>query len=100
MRTVNQHLQTITEYDLGKGILLPAKAIKEDAAPIDNLTKRAWAEDDYEDVMMYVETPEETEDGNGEYVSPAEKELEAIKTELQGLKDGINYLIGAINKLV
>lgn len=96
MRTVNQHLQTITEYDLGKGILLPAKAIKEDAAPIDNVTKWAWAEDDYEDVMMYVETPEEIE----EYVSPEAKELEAIKTELKGLKDGIDYLIGAINKLV
>ena len=96
MRTVNQHLQTITEYDLGKGILLPAKAIKEDAAPIDNVTKWAWAEDDYEDVMMYVETPEETEG----YVSPEAKELEAIKTELKGLKDGIDYLVSAINKLV
>ena len=96
MRTVNQHLQTITEYDLGKGILLPAKAIKEDAAPIDNVTKWAWAEDDYEDVMMYVETPEETEG----YVSQEAKELEAIKAELKGLKDGIDYLIGAINKLV
>lgn len=96
MRTVNQHLQTITEYDLGKGILLPAKAIKEDAAPIDNVTKWAWAEDDYEDVMMYVETPTETEG----YVSQEAKELEAIKTELKGLKDGIDYLVSAINKLV
>lgn len=96
MRTVNQHLQTITEYDLGKGILLPAKAIKEDAAPIDNVTKWAWAEDDYEDVMMYVETPEETEG----YVSQEAKELEAIKAELKGLRDGIDYLVSAINKLV
>lgn len=96
MRKVNQHLQTITEYDLGKGILLPAKAIKEDAAPIDNVTKWAWAEDDYEDVMMYVETPEETEG----YVSPEAKELEAIKTELKGLRDGIDYLVSAIGKLI
>ena len=96
MRTVNQHLQTITEYDLGKGIRLPAKAIKEDAAPIDNVTKWAWAEDDYEDVMMYVETPEETEG----YVSQEAKELEAIKAELKGLRDGIDYLVSAINKLV
>lgn len=96
MRTVNQDLQTITEYDLGKGVLLPARAVKEDAAPIDNVTKWAWAENDYEDVMMYVEIPKETE----EYVSPEAKELEAIKTELKSLKDGIDYLIGAINKLV
>ena len=96
MRTVNQHLQTITEYDLGKGILLPAKAIKEDAAPIDNVTKWAWAEDDYEDVMMYVETQEETEG----YISQEAKELEAIKAELKGLRDGIDYLVSAIGKLI
>lgn len=96
MRTVNQQGETITDYDLSKGVLTPAKVIREDAAPIDNVIKWAWAEDDYEDVMMYVEMPEETE----EYVSPEAKELEAIKTELKGLKDGIDYLIGAINKLV
>lgn len=96
MRTVNQQGETITDYDLSKGVLTPAKVIWEDAAPIDNVTKWAWAEDDYEDVMMYVETPEETEG----YVSQEAKELEAIKTELKGLKDGIDYLIGAVNKLV
>lgn len=96
MRTVNQQGETITDYDLSKGVLTPAQVIREDAAPIDNVIKWAWAEDDYEDVMMYVEMPEETE----EYVSPEAKELEAIKTELKGLKDGIDYLIGAINKLV
>lgn len=96
MRTVNQQGETITDYDLSKGVLTQAKVIREDAVPIDNVIKWAWAEDDYEDVMMYVEMPEETE----EYVSPEAKELEAIKTELKGLKDGIDYLIGAINKLV
>ncbi len=96
MRTVNQQGETITDYDLSKGVLTPAKVIREDAAPIDNVTKWAWAEDDYEDVMMYVETPAETEG----YVSQEAKELEAIKTELKGLKDGIDYLIGAVNKLV
>ena len=96
MRTVNRDLQTITEYDLEKGSLLPAKAIREDAAPIDNVTKWAWAEDDYEDVMMYVETPEDA----GEYISQETKELEAIKAELKSLKDGIDYIIGAINKLI
>ena len=96
MRVVDQFLTTITEYDLDKGALVPARAVKEDATPIDNVTKWAWAEDDYEDVMMYVETPEETE----EYVSRETKELEAIKTELKGLRDGIDYLVSAINKLV
>lgn len=96
MRTVNQQGETITDYDLSKGVLTPAKVIREDAAPIDNVTKWAWAEDDYEDVMMYVETHEETEG----YVSQEAKELEAIKAELKGLRDGIDYLVSAINKLV
>lgn len=96
MRTVNQQGETITDYDLSKGVLTPAKVIREDAAPIDNVTKWAWAEDDYEDVMMYVETPEETEG----YISQEAKELEAIKAELKGLRDGIDYLVSTINKLV
>ena len=96
MRTVNQQGETITDYDLSKGVLTPAKVIREDAAPIDNGTKWAWAEDDYEDVMMYVETPEETEG----YISQEAKELEAIKAELKGLRDGIDYLVSAIGKLI
>ena len=54
MRDVNQALKTITEYDLNKGYLVPATAIKEDATPIDNVTKFAWADEDYEEVQMYV----------------------------------------------
>ena len=92
MRTVNQQGETITDYDLSKGVLTPAKVIREDAAPIDNVTKWAWAEDDYEDV----ETPEETEG----YISQEAKELEAIKAELKGLRDGIDYLVSAIGKLI
>lgn len=96
MRVVDQFLKTITEYDLDKGTLMPARAVKEGAAPIDDITKWAWAEDDYEDVMMYVETPEETEG----YISQEAKELEAIKAELKGLRDGIDYLVSAIGKLI
>lgn len=96
MRVVDQLLTTITEYDLDKGTLITTRAVKEDADPINNVTKWAWADDDYEDVMMYVETPEETEG----YVSQEAKELEAIKAELKGLRDGIDYLVSAINKLV
>ena len=96
MRTVNQRGETITDYDLSKGVLTPAKVIREDAAPINNVTKWAWADDDYEDVMMYVETPEETEG----YISQEAKELEAIKAELKGLRDGIDYLVSAIGKLI
>lgn len=61
MRVVNQKLETITEYDLNKGYLVPATAIKEDAASIDNVTKFAWADEDYEEVQMYVPDQEATE---------------------------------------
>lgn len=54
MRIVNQALKTITEYDLSKGYLVPVTAIKEDATPIDNVTKFAWADEDYEEAQMYV----------------------------------------------
>jgi hypothetical protein len=61
MRIVNQALKTIAEYDLNKGYLVPATAIKEDATPIDNVTKFAWADDEYEEVQMYVPNQEVTE---------------------------------------
>lgn len=58
MRVVNSNLETLQEYDLGKGFLIPATAIKENATPIDNVTKFAWHDDDYEDAMMYIPNPE------------------------------------------
>ena len=61
MRVVNQALKTITEYDLNKGYFVPAAAVKEDATPIDNVTKFAWADADYEEVQMYVPNQEGTE---------------------------------------
>ena len=61
MRVVNQALKTITEYDLNKGYFVPATAVKEDAAPIDNVTKFAWADADYEEVQMYIHNQEGTE---------------------------------------
>ena len=54
VRVVNEKHETITEYDLTHGSLIAAKAVREDAAPIDNVTKYAWSEEDYEDVQMYV----------------------------------------------
>lgn len=57
VRVVNQRLETITEYDLTLGSLVAAKAIREDAIPIDNVTKFAWADEDFEDVLMYIPNP-------------------------------------------
>lgn len=54
MKIVDENLEIITEYDLTKGYLTNTVIVKEDATPIDNVTKFAWADDDYEEVQMYV----------------------------------------------
>lgn len=60
MRIVDINHKTISEadIDLTKGELVTTIAVKEDAEPINNKTKFAWADDDYEEVQMYVHFPE------------------------------------------
>lgn len=53
MIILNESMEEITEYDLVKGSLCPATIIRPDATPIDNRTKFAWADDDYETVQIY-----------------------------------------------
>ena len=60
MRVIDQNGNTITEYDQTNGQMIPIKAIREDAAPIDNVTKWAWADEDWEEVLMYIPAPEKT----------------------------------------
>ena len=83
MRVVNENYETITEYDLTKGYLFPTILIKEDAKPIDNITKYAWADDDYEAAQMYLLNPaEESADPEPtlqERVASLETELAAAK---------------------
>ena len=61
MKCFNEKYEIISieSVDLKKGVLVPFKTIKEDATPIDNVTKFAWADDDYEDAQMYVPFLEE-----------------------------------------
>lgn len=54
MRIINEKFETITEYDLTKGRLVPTFTVHEDATPIDNKTKWIWAEEDWENVQMYI----------------------------------------------
>lgn len=62
MRVVNEKFETITEYDLSKGELLEVTTLREDIIPVDNVTKFAPNDDDWEQAMMYVPYPEsETE---------------------------------------
>ena len=56
MRYFNEKAEPISleSVDLENGFLIPFMAVKENAAPIDNVTKFAWADDDYEECQMYV----------------------------------------------
>ena len=63
MRIVNENFENIKEADadLTKGHLVIATTIREDAEPIDDVTKFAWSDDDYEEVQMYVLNKEREE---------------------------------------
>lgn len=72
MRIVNENYETITECDLTTGRLYPTVAVKEDAEPIDNVTKFAWSNEDYEEVQMYIPNP----------VKTAEQQIAELKAQL------------------
>lgn len=57
MKIFNEENQEITleDCDLTLGVLSPYLAVKADAAPIDNVTKFAWSDDDYEEAQMYIQ---------------------------------------------
>ena len=61
MRVVNVNFETITEYDLSKGELLEVTTLREDAVPVDNVTKFAPDNEDWEQALMYVPYPESAE---------------------------------------
>ena len=53
MIILNESMEEIIEYDAAKGSLTETVRIRPEAAPIDNVSKCAWADEDYEDVMIY-----------------------------------------------
>lgn len=60
MIILNESMEEITEYDAAKGSLTQTVRIRPDAQPIDNVTKFAWEDGDYEAVMVYTPYGEET----------------------------------------
>lgn len=59
MKIFNDKLEEITEYDLNRGSITQTVRIRPDAQPIDNITKFAYTDEDYEPVMIY--TPYEAD---------------------------------------
>ena len=59
MRIIDENGNDIADVDESKGQLTNATIIKSDAAQIDNETKWAWDDDDYEEVLVWHEYTEE-----------------------------------------
>lgn len=47
------------DCDLVNGYLREEVIIRPDALPVDNMTKFAWADEDYETIQRYVQIPQE-----------------------------------------
>lgn len=89
MRVINQNRETITEYDLTAGKLIPTTVVRADATPIDNVTKFAWVDNDYEQVQMYVPNPIKTTD---QQIAELKSKLSA--TDYQVIKCSECQLLG------
>lgn len=53
MRIIDDAGNPVDNPDLQNGYLINATIIKDDAIPIDDVEKFAWADDDWEDVQIY-----------------------------------------------
>ena len=53
MRIFDENDHEITDPDLDKGYLVKEIRIKPDAEPIDDITKFAWGDSDYEEIQRY-----------------------------------------------
>lgn len=89
MRVLNQKGETITEYDLITGNLYPFRTIKEDAKPIDGVTKFAYTPEDYEDALIYIPNKEKTA---AEKIAELKKKLTA--TDYKVIKCSECQLLG------
>lgn len=59
MRITDNEGNDLANPDLASGELVMGKVIRPDATPIDNETKFAWSDDDYEDVLIYTPIDEQ-----------------------------------------
>lgn len=62
MRIIDTEGNLLQSPDLEKGYLTTRQEIRADAASIDNLTKFAWEDSDFEEVQVYIpyEEPDTT----------------------------------------
>lgn len=83
MKLVNENFEVIKmdEVDLTKGYLSTVTLIRDDAEPIDDITKFAWDDADYEEAQqyrLYKEQPTESAPSNEERIAELEAALELL----------------------
>ena len=89
MKVLDINGNIITNYDLSKGKLIIRKMLREDVAPIDNITKFTWTDEDFEEVQIYVPNKEKTAK---EQINELKKQLEA--TDYKVIKCSECQLVG------
>lgn len=60
MRIIDKDGNPILDYTPDMGSLISTIVVKEDADPIDDITKFAWDDSDYEDAMMCIPNEQES----------------------------------------
>lgn len=60
MRIIDTEGNPLQSPNLNKGYLVVRQEVREDASPIDNITKFAWEDEDFEDVQVYIPYEEQT----------------------------------------
>ena len=84
MRIVDEYGNEVSDVDESRGQLTNATVIRQDSAPIDNETKWAWADDDYEEVQVWHEYTEQELD----FMSRAT--LEEVSDALADASDAVS----------
>ncbi len=81
MRYIDQNGKTVPkeQLDLTKGYLTEVQVIREDAEPIDNVTKFFYTKEDYEVAQVYFPNrPESTKPTQEERIAELEEALELL----------------------
>lgn len=97
MKLVNENFEVITmdEVDLTKGYLSTVTLIRDDAEPIDDVTKFAWVDEDYEEVKIYRKFTEEELEMRNATAPKSNAELEAenklLKEQVSALSEQMDF---------
>lgn len=100
MRIIDENGNEVSDVDESKGQLTNATVIRQDAAPIDNETKWAWDDDDYEEVLVWHEyTEEELSERDSVTLDDVTDALADISDTVSANADDLSTISDAIAEL-